>query len=176
MVKLIIGVVIAAVVVIGGFLVLTPIVNSSNSSTSETIDTSHAYTIEGEINKSGTYIISGSEVTMADLIEAAGGVTSNADELAYIEEAVLTVGVSYYIAPKFDYADTCHDTEISKVNINEDDAETLLTINGITSSIASGIVSYRNTNGTYNTLEDLLDVYGIGNSTYRKVRNYVTLR
>jgi len=50
-----------------------------------------------------------------------------------------------------------------------------MTVNGITTSIATSIVSYRSENGIYNTIEDLLNVYGIGNATYHKVRNYVVL-
>ena len=61
------------------------------------------------------------------------------------------------------------------MNINQDDAQTLMSVNGITTSIASSIVSYRSENGIFNTVEDLLNVYGIGNATYHKIRNYVIL-
>jgi competence protein ComEA len=112
---------------------------------------------------------------MHDLLEAAGGTTANADDLAYFENAQLKAGTTYYIASKFDETDICSKSEISKVNINEDDAQTLMTVTGITTAIASSIVSYRNEDGNFNTIEDLLAVYGIGNATYHKVRNYVIL-
>ena len=92
-----------------------------------------------------------------------------------IEGEVYKAGTTYYIASKFDETDICSKSEIGKVNINEDDAQTLMTVNGITTSIATSIVSYRSENGIYNTIEDLLNVYGIGNATYHKVRNYVVL-
>ena len=60
-------------------------------------------------------------------------------------------------------------------NINEDNADQLMAISGITSSIANSIVSYRTSNGAFKTIEQLTDVYGIGNATYRKIRNYVIL-
>ena len=50
-----------------------------------------------------------------------------------------------------------------------------MTINGISASVASSIVSYRQNDGFFETLEELLNVYGIGNATYRKVRDYVIL-
>ena len=50
-----------------------------------------------------------------------------------------------------------------------------MTVNGITTSIASSIVSYRTENGIFDTLEELMDVYGIGNATYHKIRGYVIL-
>lgn len=177
MAKVLIGVVVAAFVVIIGFLIIDPDLNqvSNNNVISEVIDTNgDKYTIEGEVNKPGTYVLS-DVVTMADLIEAAGGTNNNADDLAYFEQAVLKSGTSYYIAGKYDQTDICSKTEVSKVNINEADATSLMEINGVTTSIASSIVSYRVENGMFNTIEDLLDVYGIGNATYHKIRNYVIL-
>ena len=76
---------------------------------------------------------------------------------------------------KYDASDICSNKEIEKVNINKASNDELTKINGITSSIASSIVSYRTSAGTFKCLEDLLSVYGIGNATYRKIRNYVYL-
>lgn len=178
MAKLLIGVVIAAFVVIIGFLIIDPDLNTvnNNNAVSEVIDTKQGnkYTIEGEVNKAGTYVLSDS-VTMLDLINAAGGVTANADDLAYFENATLKSGTTYYIAGKYDTTDICSKNEVSKVNINEDDASTLMSVSGVTTSIASSIVSYRTENGMFNTIEQLMDVYGIGNATYHKIRNYVIL-
>ena len=178
MMKILIGVVVAAFVVIIGFLIIDPDLNQVNDNTaiSEVIDTKTGskYTIEGEVNKAGTYVLSDS-ITMADLIEAAGGTNSNADDLAYFPNASLKAGSTYYIAGKYDQTDVCSKSEVSKVNINEDDATTLMSVNGITTSIASSIVSYRTENGIFNTIEQLMEVYGIGNATYHKIRNYVIL-
>ena len=175
MYKIIIGVVIAAAVVIIGFMIIDPKVNTNKTGTTTTeVASGDAYTIEGEVNKPGTYLLTDT-VTMKDLIQAAGGETTNADELAFFEDAVLKSGNTYYIASKFDNTDICNDSEIKKVNINADDAETLQTVNGVTSSIASSIVSYRTSNGVFKTLEQLTEVYGICNATYRKIRNYVIL-
>ena len=179
MVKILIGVVIAAFIVIVGFLIIDPDLNTVNNnslSVSEVIDDQKGskYTIEGEVNKAGTYVLSDA-ITMNDLIQAAGGLASNADYLAFFSEAPLKAGSAYYIASKYDDTDICSKSEIAKVNINEDDAATLMSVNGITTSIASSIVSYRTENGIFDTVEELMDVYGIGNATYHKIRNYVIL-
>ena len=178
MIKILIGVVVAAFIVIIGFLIIDPDLNqvNNNNVSSEVIETSSGskYTIEGEVNKAGTYVLKDS-CTMNDLIEAAGGLKSNADALAFFGEATLKSGSSYYIASKYDDTDVCSKNEITKVNINVDDASTLMTVNGITTSIASSIVSYRTENGIFDTLEELMDVYGIGNATYHKIRGYVIL-
>ena len=179
MLKILIGVTIVAFILIIGFLVIDPDLNpvgSANSGNITEVSTPNGskYTIEGEVYKAGTYVLSDG-ITMHDLLEAAGGTTANADELAFYENAKLKAGTTYYIASKFDDSDICSKSEITKVNINQDDASTLMSVNGITTSIASSIVSYRTENGTFNTLEDLLSVYGIGNATYHKIRNYVIL-
>lgn len=177
MVKVLIGVVVAAFVVIVGFLLIDPDLTEvgDNTPISEVMDTNGSkYTIEGEVNKPGTYVLSDA-ITMSDLIEAAGGTNSNADPLSYFGNAVLKSGSSYYIAGKYDQTDICSKNEVNKVNINEDDAATLMSVNGITTSIATSIVSYRTENGIFNTIEQLMEVYGIGNATYHKVRNYVIL-
>lgn len=179
MYKIIIGVVVATAVVIIGFLLIDQKFNSGSTSKSNTAQTSgkdsgNKFTIEGEVSKPGSYSLN-SDITMADLIEAAGGVTNNADTLAFYEDAPLKAGTTYYIASKFDNNDVCNSSEINKVNINTDTADTLSSVNGITSTIASSIVSYRTSNGNFKTIEQLMEVYGIGNATYRKVRNYVIL-
>ena len=179
MAKILIGVVVVAFVVVIGFLLIDPDLNqvTDNGAISEVINNTQngsKYTIEGEVNKAGTYVLSDS-ATMADLIEAAGGVNSNADECAYFENAILKSGSTYYIAGKYDTTDICSKSEVSKVNINEDDATTLMSVNGITTSIASSIVSYRSENGQFNPIEQVMEVYGIGNATYHKIRNYVIL-
>ena len=146
MIKLIIGAVIAVFIVIGGFMLLDPVINPSTVGDTTEVAETYAYTIEGEVNKVGTYTLSDA-VSMADLIEAAGGVSSNADDRAYFESANLVAGQTYYIASKYDNSDVCGASQIEKVNINSDNAETLMSVNGITSSIASSIVSYRSEKG-----------------------------
>ena len=53
--------------------------------------------------------------------------------------------------------------------------EELMSINGIKSNIATNIVSYRMTT-PFKRIEDLLNVSYIGNATFEKIKNYVTLR
>ena len=174
MVKLIIGAVIAVFLVIGGFMLLDPVINPSTVTDTVEVSDTHTFTIEGEVSKVGTYTLADA-VSMADLINAAGGVSSNADDRSYFESATLKAGETYFIASRYDASDVCGNSEINKVNINADSAETLMGINGITSSVASSIVSYRAEKGSFQTLEDLKNVYGIGDATYRRIRNYVIL-
>lgn len=174
MIKIIIGVIILAVGFITTLLIIDP--NTAIQSTGNVTEVANAFTVavEGEVYNTGSYTMNDG-ATMSDLIKAAGGLKNSADVRAFYDEAILTKGTTYYIASLFDANDLCNVSEVDKVNINEDNAATLSTVNGITSSIANSIVTYRNENGEFSTLEDLQLVYGIGPSTYRKIRNYVIL-
>ena len=188
MIKVIIGVVVVAIIAITVFMVIDPRVNlvkttdTSNTTSldimnegSDSLSTAnYVVTIEGEVSKEGSYAFN-ELPTMGQLIEAAGGVTTAADSRAYFENSKLENGKTYYISSKYETSNICALVELKKVNINTDDADTLLTINGFTSSVANSIVTHRTDKGQFNTIEDLLDVYGIGNATYRKVRSYVIL-
>ena len=116
MFKILIGVLAAAFIVIIGFMVIDPKVNNDNiiSSSSNEPNTT-TITIEGEVNKPGTYTMEAGS-TMGDLISAAGGITSIADERCFYHDSLLTIGKSYYIAPLYDVNDVCNTQELEKVN------------------------------------------------------------
>ena len=174
MIKILIGVVVVTVAVIATFLVLDPNIGIQSVANVTEVANTFSVVVEGEVYKTGTYTLKDGAL-MSDLIEAAGGLTNNADEREFYETSILTSGMTYYIASKYDVTDLCNASEIEKVNINVDDAQTLATVNGITNTIANSIVTYRNDSGLFSSLEQLLEVYGIGNATYRKIRNYVIL-
>ena len=178
MLKILIGVVVVSVTVIGIFLFLDPNVGITQTGGAETtqVDDSHtiSVTIDGEVYKPSTYTLD-EDATMLDLIDAAGGTTSNADDRAYYETALLTKGMTYYIPSKYDVTDICSKEPIEKININSDDADAIASINGVNATIAASVVTYRTENGLFSTIEQLQEVYGIGSATYKKMRNYVIL-
>ena len=55
-----------------------------------------------------------------------------------------------------------------KVNINTADSEELQTLNGIGPSMAARIIQYRDDNGKFGSVDDLLNVSGIGEKTLAK--------
>ena len=174
MFKILIGIVIVTIAVIGAFLIIDPKIQASAAGNVTEVANTFSVAIEGEVYKTGNFTMKDG-ATMADLISAAGGTTVNADARAYYEEAELTKGMTYFIASRYDSSDVCNTSEVTKVNINSDDSATLTTVSGITSTLANSIVSYREENGLFSTLEQLMEVYGIGNATYRKIRGYVIL-
>ena len=150
MAKIILGVLAATVVLIVVFLTIDPKfdANAIAQSTLVSEDNTFKVTVEGEVYKTGTYTLQEGAL-MSDLFEACGGPTESADELAYFVDAELNNGSTYFIASKYDTNNVCTLTELTKVNINQDDADTLASISGITSSIANSIVSTRNEKGEF---------------------------
>jgi competence protein ComEA len=62
-----------------------------------------------------------------------------------------------------------------KVDINRAEPWLLEALPGIGAVSAQNIVEYRNQNGPFNTIQDLLEVSGIGPATFEKIRDYITV-
>ena len=63
-----------------------------------------------------------------------------------------------------------------EININTADKEMLMTgISGIGEKRAEAIVSYREANGPFNSVEELLNVRGVGKATLDKNRENLTV-
>ncbi len=61
------------------------------------------------------------------------------------------------------------------VNINSAGVQTLITLPGIGKEYAERIVAYRDKYGPFKKVEDLLNVRGIGEKTFRKIRDRLTV-
>ena len=127
--------------------------------------------ISGEINHPGEYSISPEE-TLGTLISMAGGVTSKADSKAYNPSIYIGTYVSFYIPPVTELPAICVEETIEKVNINIAGEAELKEV-GFNSSQAPNVVTYREENGLFQVLEDLLNVKGIGEATFNKVKNKI---
>lgn len=63
----------------------------------------------------------------------------------------------------------------AKININTASAEELTALPGIGPSYAQRIVEHREKNGPFKKVEDLLNVRGIGEKTFEKIRDRLTV-
>ena len=61
------------------------------------------------------------------------------------------------------------------VNINTASAQELDSLPGIGPTIAQRIIDYRNENGPFQKIEDILNVSGIGPSTYDEIKDLITV-
>ena len=61
------------------------------------------------------------------------------------------------------------------ININTATVEELTELSGIGSTIAGRIVEWREENGPFSSTEELMNITGIGENTYEKIRQHVTV-
>ncbi len=62
-----------------------------------------------------------------------------------------------------------------KININTADAAQLQQLSGIGEKRAQDIINYREENGSFQSVEDLTNVSGIGQKTLENLRNSITI-
>ena len=60
-----------------------------------------------------------------------------------------------------------------KISINTASLEELMTLKGIGEAKAKKIIDYRNTNGYFEKIEDILNVSGIGESIFNKIKDNI---
>ncbi len=63
----------------------------------------------------------------------------------------------------------------AKVNLNTATAEQLDTLPGVGPVTAQAILDWREENGRFGSVEDLLDVKGIGDATLAELRDHVSV-
>lgn len=61
------------------------------------------------------------------------------------------------------------------LDINHATADELLTLDGIGATKAEAIISYREENGGFSSTEDIKNVSGIGDGTYEKIKDKITV-
>ena len=139
----------------------------------------------GAVNNPGVYYLeAGSRVHEA--VEMAGGLTEDAAE-GYVNLAQeLEDGQQVYIPTSEEAAEqglsagssaSSSETDSSDglININTATSEQLQTLSGIGESKAAAIIAYREENGYFESTEDITNVSGIGDSTYEKIKDYITV-
>ena len=140
--------------------------------------------LSGAVNNPGVYKVS-CDKRIYEVIEDAGGLKEEADTskvnltlpiedkmLIYIpnvneNETVLTVeGSSIYDGQS---------TETQLININTASKEELKELRGIGDSKALAIVQYRQENGNFTCIEDIMNISGIKEGAFNKIKALITV-
>lgn len=66
-------------------------------------------------------------------------------------------------------------SDSSMVNINTASKEELMTLPGIGEAKAESIISYRNKNGYFSSIEDIMKISGIKEGAFEKIKGYITV-
>ncbi len=164
---------------------LTDILSEDKSSyvtDEKTVPQSIFVDISGAVNNPGLYELSeGSRIN--DVLNAAGGVTDKADLDRINRALILCDAQKIYISTigenineNFNAVNSVsYMIDDSKVNINTATSVELESIPGIGPSIASRIIAFRDTNGPFQSINDIIDIRGIGEKTLDSIREYITI-
>lgn len=135
--------------------------------------------VSGAVECPGVYAFpEGSRVYEA--IARAGGLTEDAYDVELNQAQLLTDGQKIYV-PVVGEAVTVSQngsaglSDDGRININTATVEELMTLTGIGETRAKSIVAYRDAHGPFAAPEDLQQVSGIGESTYRKIADAITI-
>ena len=63
----------------------------------------------------------------------------------------------------------------NKISLNNASLDELMTLDGIGEKKAQAIIEYRNKNGGFKSIEEILEVDGIGSATYEKIKDRLTI-
>jgi len=142
--------------------------------------------IKGEVNKPNVYTLNENAI-IKELIEAAGGVTENADLNNINRAKKLQNHDLIYIANKNDTkkevkgANSETNTGKSQgttnniVNINTATLEELKTLNGVGDSKAKSIIEFREQSGGFKSKEDIKNVNGIGEKMFERIKEQIEI-
>lgn len=133
--------------------------------------------VAGKVKTPGVYpLLQGSRV--ADAIKAAGGALKGVDTSEINLARVLVDGEQIYVGYVSKLSATNPKSTkkfTGTININRATKPEFDSLAGIGPVIAARIVTYRNQNGPFMAIEDLLKVSGVGPKTLEKIRSRLTL-
>ncbi len=133
----------------------------------------------GEVRDPGVYVLpEGSRIT--DAVEAAGGMTGDAAETYLNLAETLSDGRKEEIeVPSVEMAEALEEAAAQDtsglVNLNRATEAELMTLSGIGESKAKEIVRYRESRGGFQKPEDLMNIPGIKEGVYNKIRDQITV-
>lgn len=127
---------------------------------------------------------------LIDLIEAAGGLSADAagdyinqamevmdGQRIYIptREEVKALTLSEYIEGDSKNKQFKEEKSDSRVNINTADETELMSLPGIGQAKAKSIIEYRNKNGKFSDISDIMNIPGIKEGLFNKISDYITV-
>lgn len=155
-------------------------------SETEAMDPAFVVHVCGEVANPGIYELpAGSRIYEA--VKAAGGFTENAEEESVNLASPIEDGVQIRIYSKdeaetlaagaapFDGFEASGEGKEPVVNLNTATKEELMTLSGIGESRAEDIIRYREENGGFQNIEDIMKVSGIKDAAFQKIKDRITV-
>ncbi len=174
------GIGVVATLLVGTFKGDSKPTTSSFPSQSVTSMASVVYVdVDGAVARPGIYRLSnGSRVS--DALKAAGDSTQNADLSRINRAAVVRDGQKLFVPEVGQSGLPVGDSSASAdangpVNINDASSEQLQTLPGVGPATAQAIVTYRDKQGSFKSVEDLNNVPGIGPAKLARLKPLITV-
>lgn len=123
--------------------------------------------VSGEVIVPGVYIVKAGD-RISEAIVAAGGFTEEADREALNLATLLRDGDQVVVYTEGDTP--------QKISINRAEVWLLESLPGIGEISAQRIVEYREEHGSFVKIEDLMNVEGLGRTTFEKIKDLITVR
>lgn len=117
---------------------------------------------------------------IVDAVDKAGGLSVDADE-SYVNLAAVPNDGEQIFIPTIEESvimkKTRQETGVSsgKVNINTADKALLCTLPGIGDTRAADIIAYRQEHGNFSTIEDIMQVSGIKEGSFQKIKEMIVV-
>lgn len=132
----------------------------------------------GEVKLPGVYQVE-EGARLYQVVEMAGGLLETA-ALNYLNLAESVTDGQKIVVPTIDEANALVIAEEEKsnglVNINTANEDTLTTLPGIGASKAKNIINYRESKGGFQTIEELMEIDGIKEGVFHKVKDLITVK
>ena len=138
----------------------------------------------GAVMHSGVYSVPAG-ARLGEAIELAGGMSADADP-DYLNQARVLADGEQIRVPTRAETESMPGSAVKtaaaeggssggKVNINTADIEELQTLGGIGETRARAIISYRETNGAFQQIEDIMNVSGIKTALFNAIKDDITV-
>lgn len=135
----------------------------------------------GQVAVPGVYKLS-KESRLFDALQAAGGLLPNAAGDSLNQAAKVADGEKIYVPSIEEAAGTAADVGADtaqaadgKVNLNTADTDELMELPGIGGAKAAAIKNYREEHGGFQSVEEIMQVEGIKEGTYEKIKELLTI-
>jgi competence protein ComEA len=125
----------------------------------------------GAVVKAGVYELP-AESRVFEAVQMAGGFSENAATAQINQAEMLEDGIRLYI-PTMDEMMKEQSEEDGKVNINTAAKEELMTLPGVGEAKAALIVEYREEQGRFQKIEDIMNISGIKEGLFGKIKDYI---
>lgn len=142
----------------------------------------------GAVQQPGVYELEAG-MRVCDAVAAAGGLSEDADLASLNQAAFLEDAAKIYVytqeeavrqgvsAPEqsglFGQSGSA---QAEKININTADIAQLCTLSGIGEARARDIIAYREANGGFQSAEEIMNVSGIKEATFQKIKEEIAVR